>query len=78
MSEDLKTQIMDLMQKSSQRGKQKTYVTEVAKKIEGASNRDVKKMVSELIAEGKLAYWSSGSTTYLMLKEDFDKLPDQA
>jgi hypothetical protein len=74
MSEELKAQVMDVMQKSSQRGKQKLYVTEMAKRVEGASHREVKKAVSELIAEGKLAYWSSGSTTYLMLKEDFDNL----
>ena len=76
MSEEIKAEIMDVMSKSSQRGKQKLYVTEMSKKIDSASNREVKKLVSELIAEDKLAYWSSGSTTYLMLKEDFDNLEE--
>jgi len=78
MSEDLKEKIMEAMKQSSAKNKKKLYIKDLAKKIEGASKREVQNVVKDLIAEDKLAYWSSGSTTYIMLKEDYDAYRHQA
>jgi len=76
MSEDLKEKIIEAMKASSAKNKKKLYIKDLAKKIEGSTKREVQNVVKELIAEEKLSYWSSGSTTYIMLKEDFDKYQD--
>jgi len=34
--------------------------------------RDAKKLINALVAEGKLKYWSSGSTTMYMLPSEGD------
>lgn len=60
------------MQASSAKNKKKHYIKDLAKKIEGATKREVQDLVKDLIAENKISYWSSGSTTYIMLKEDFE------
>lgn len=78
MSEELKEKIMETMKQSSAKNKKKLYIKDLAKKIEGASKREVQNVVKDLIAEEKLAYWSSGSTTYIMLKEDYDAYRHQA
>jgi len=71
MSDDLKAKVLEAMQASSAKNKKKLYIKDLAKKIEGATKREVQNEVKELIAEEKMAYWSSGSTTYIMLMEDF-------
>lgn len=70
---DIKEAIMAQMEKNAAKGKKKTYINEVPKQLHDFPKREVNKAVQDLIAEGKLAYWSSGSTTYVMLKEDFEK-----
>ena len=72
MSQELKDKILVAMRESSAKNKKKLYIKDLAKKIEGATKHEVQDMVKELIAEQKLAYWSSGSTTYIMLQEDFE------
>ena len=37
---------------------------------EGMSNREFKKVISEMIAAGTLMYFSTGSTTMIQLAED--------
>lgn len=72
MGDELKEKVLEAMKASSAKNKKKLYIKDLAKKVEGASKREVQNEVKELIAEKKLAYWSSGSTTYIMLQEDFD------
>lgn len=72
MSENLREAIMGVLQKSSAKGKKKLYINEVPKQLPDFPKRDVNKMVQDMITDGTLAYWSSGSTTYVMTKEDFE------
>ena len=78
VSAPIKQAIMETMEKNSSKGKKKSYPKDIAKALSDNFGRsDVKKMIPELIAEDKLAYWSSGSTTYIMLKKDFDELSEK-
>ena len=72
MSEELKERVMAAMRESSAKNKKKLYIKDLAKKIEGVTKHEVQDAVKELLNEKKLSYWSSGSTTYLMLMEDFE------
>lgn len=69
----IEEKIIDVMQKNSDRGKTRLYLKDLAKQV-GESQLNVKKGVKILIEAGKLDYWHSGSTTYIMLKSEFDKL----
>ena len=70
MNEELRAAIMALLEKSSAKGKKKFYINEVPKQLKEFKKRDVNKEVQDMIAEKKLAYWSSGSSTYVMLQAD--------
>jgi hypothetical protein len=75
MSEEAKQAVLDYFEKSSAKGKKKMYPKDVAKSLEEQFPKgDTKQAIQDLIAEDKMAYWSSGSTTYVMLKKDFDEL----
>ena len=63
MSDDLKKRILDVVQQS----KKKYLLSELARKFPDDDKKLVKKAVQEMIAEGTLEYWSSGSTTYISL-----------
>jgi len=66
VSEELKQQILDFFEKS--RGKKsKFYIKDVIKGMPGEERSTVKKACQALLNEQKLDYWSSGSTTYLVL-----------
>jgi hypothetical protein len=64
MSEDTKNRIMEWMQAQK---KSKQYFNELCKAVPEMKMRDAKKLINELVGEGKLKYWSSGSTTMYML-----------
>jgi hypothetical protein len=70
MSEDEKKAILDFM--ASKKGKTKHYFNELCKAVPGLKMMQAKKLINELVAEGKLKYWSSGSTTLYMLPESGD------
>ena len=63
MSEDLKDRILEVVKHS----KKKYLLSELARKFPDDDKRTVKKAVQEMIAEGRLEYWSSGSSTYISL-----------
>jgi hypothetical protein len=48
--------------------KSKMYFKDLCKADEDAGMRDIKKAATELVKEGKIEYWSSGSTTLYGLK----------
>ena len=48
--------------------KSKFYFNDISGLFEGESPRAVKKIVNEMVNEGILEYWSSGSTTMYGLK----------
>ena len=49
-------------------GKTKFYLNDFNKIFPDRKPRDVKKIVNEMVTEGLLEYWSSGSTTLIGLK----------
>ena len=69
MSEDAKARIIEWMQAQK---KTKQYFNELCKAVPEIKMRDAKKLINELVAEGKLKYWSSGSTTMYMLPSEGD------
>lgn len=73
MSEELKQAVLDFFNKNSAKGKKKMYIKDVTKGLgDKFERREVKKKVQELLDSDVLAYWSSGSTTYVMLKNDWE------
>jgi Mn-dependent DtxR family transcriptional regulator len=63
--EEAKQKIVDGL--SKKKGKTKFYFNDLAKILE-AKPRDAKKVVNQMVTEGILEYWSSGSTSLYGLK----------
>ncbi len=49
--------------------KSKLYFNDIQKALPDMKPRDVKKIVNEMVQEGLLTYWSSGSTTLYTLPD---------
>lgn len=64
MSEDAKQRIIEWMK---QQKKSRHYFNDLCKAIPEMKMMQAKKVINELVNEGKLTYWSSGSTTMYML-----------
>ncbi len=64
--EELKQKILEVMQKKA-KTKSKIYLKDLQREISGASARDIKKAANELVQEGKLEYFSTGSTVMFSL-----------
>lgn len=64
MSEDAKQRIIEWMK---QQKKTRHYFNDLCKAIPEMKMMQAKKVINELVNEGKLTYWSSGSTTMYML-----------
>lgn len=70
MHEDVKQKVLDYF-KSKEKTKTKFYMNDLRKVApEDMSNKEFKKLISEMIAEGTLMYYSTGSTTMLQLTEE--------
>jgi hypothetical protein len=69
MSEEAKARIIEWMQ---QQKKSKQYFNDMCKAVPEIKMRDAKKLINALVTEGKLKYWSSGSTTMYMLPSEGD------
>ena len=67
MGDELKEQIMAFMKNKTERGKGLNPLRDIAKGCKDFDKREVRKAVQALIEEEVLAYWSSGSTTYIRL-----------
>jgi len=76
MSDEVRRAVLELMEKSSAKGKKKLYPKDITKALEPLSRAEVKAAIQELLDAGDLCYWSSGSTTYVMLKKDFEAIPE--
>ena len=63
--EEIKQKILDDMQSKS-KSKSKFYFSDLAKMAD-MKPRAAKKIINEMVAEEKLVYWSSGSTTMYSL-----------
>ncbi len=64
MDEDAKQRIMDWVKEQK---KSRHYFNDLCKAVPELKMLQAKKFVNELVKEGKLKYWSSGSTTMYML-----------
>ena len=67
MSEEAKQAIIDFMKKK--KSKTKYYFNELCKAVPDLKMRAAKKIISEMVNNGQLKYWSSGSTTLYLLPE---------
>lgn len=64
--EDLKKQVMDFLE--GKKGKSKFYFSDFCKIFPEMKQREVKKILTALVNDGKLEFWSSGSTTMYGVK----------
>ena len=76
MADDPKQAIVDYIK--SKKGKSKHYFNDLCKAIPDMKMRAVKKIVNEMITEGTLSYWSSGSTTMYMLSDQEARAKEEA
>ena len=73
MSEDLKERVTNLFREKSRGDKKMFYIRDVTKWLPDEDRHAVQNVVKELLDEEVLKYWSSGSSTYIMLAEFFPK-----
>ena len=73
MSEELKKRIAELFHEKSKGDKKMFYIRDVTKWLPGEDRHAIQNAVKELLDEEVLKYWSSGSSTYLILTEFFPK-----
>ncbi len=73
MSEDLKARVAELFKEKSKGDKKMFYIRDVVKWLPEEDRHAVQGAVQALLDEEVLQYWSSGSSTYVMLKEFFPK-----
>ncbi len=73
MSAEIKQKVLEFFQEKSKGEKKRFYIKDVVKGLPNEDRHAVQEVVKELLDEGTLKYWSSGSTTYLMLAEYFPK-----
>lgn len=66
MSEEMEKALLDFFE-NAPANKKRYMMKDISKKLSDYDKRELKKVVNKLIMEGKLAYWSSGSTTYVTL-----------
>jgi len=69
MSQEEKDKIIEWVK---QQKKTKHYFNDLCKAVPEIKMMAAKKVVNELVNEGKLRYWSSGSTTMYMLPSEGD------
>ena len=63
-----KQMIIDFFKKS--KGKTKFYLSDLKKAVPDMKKKELKKVTTEMIEEGTLMYYSTGSSTMLQLPED--------
>ncbi len=73
MSAEIKEKVLTFFREKSKGEKKMFYIKDVVKGLPGEDRHAVQDAVKVLLDEGTLRYWSSGSTTYLMLAEFFPK-----
>jgi len=73
MSDDLMARVTELFKEKSKGDKKMFYIRDVVKWLPDEDRHAVQSAVQALLDEEVLQYWSSGSSTYVMLKEFFPK-----
>jgi hypothetical protein len=81
--DEAKQLIVETLEKKSKL-KSKFYLKDFYAMIPDMKAREVKNLVNKMVQEGKLEYWSSGSTTLIGLKgmgkqhqEDDESVPEE-
>jgi hypothetical protein len=64
MSEDVQKKVLEWFQKQK---KSKFYIKDIEKGLSDIPKAEVKNAVKAMVETKTLEYWSSGSTTYIML-----------
>lgn len=73
-NDELQQKIIEWFKKSSHEGKTRFYVKDVVKALVGEyEKRDIQKAINDCTVAGTLMYFSTGSTTMLVLPENFPK-----
>lgn len=65
--EATKQGVLEFIKKKTERGKGLSSYRDITKGCPSLDRKVIKKAVQELIKEGVLDYWSSGSTTYIRM-----------
>ncbi len=73
MSGNLKALVLDSFKQKSSGEKKMYYIRDVVRWLPGEDRHAVQDAVKELLDEGVVRYWSSGSSTYLVLAEYYPK-----
>jgi hypothetical protein len=73
MSEDLKARVLEAFCQRSKGDKKMFYIRDVTKWFPDEDRHAIQNVVKALIEEDAVKYWSSGSTTYLVLAECYPK-----
>ena len=73
MCAELEKQITELFQEKSKGDKKMFQIRDVTKWLPGEDRHAVQNAVKALLDQEVLKYWSSGSSTYVMLSEYFPK-----
>jgi hypothetical protein len=73
MSEGLKARVVEAFREKSCGDKKMFYVRDVTRWFPGEDRHAIQDVIKGLIDEEVLRYWSSGSTTFVMLAEFFPK-----
>ncbi len=73
MSEDLKARVLEAFCQRSKGEKKMFYIRDVVKWFPDEDRHAVQDVVKALIEDDAVKYWSSGSTTYLVLAECYPK-----
>jgi len=72
--EVLNAKIIEWFQKTSREGRTRFYMKDVVKALSGEYEKsDIKKAVNDCTVAGTLMYYSTGSSTMLVLSENFPK-----
>jgi len=69
MADDLQQRVVEFIQQRTAKGKGLNAMRDIAKALKDADRKDVRHAVQDLIENGSLKYWSSGSTTYITLPD---------
>jgi hypothetical protein len=73
MSADLKAKVLEGFRQKSKGDKKMFYIKDVVKWLPDEDRHAIQAAVKELLDEEAVRYWSSGSTTYLVLAECYPK-----
>ncbi len=73
MSDDLKAKIAEAFREKSKGDKKMFYIRDVCKWFPDVDRHAVQDAVKALIDDDAVRYWSTGSTTYLVLTEFYPK-----